>query len=349
MSNPNEQIDLCKSAGSSPPSDNTQNPNCDSGVSPPSAVGVLSPESTLQIPSQSVENSTSTIPWKEQLTERYGIPWYETPENTAYRAAREACTSPRSLRYERTGAQGVLFLYKDLEDFLDDVGMRPDDKPILERIIPDGHYERGNLAWVPRNRPRRDLQADRSMDALITQIVTIVQRFEGKILRRTLRGTYCRGWSNEMFAEALSKLADLGFAFTVSDGKSLFVTNEKISKQIAAEYVPPKEPRKKYVPQRSLLPDKMPLTDRLVQVLKKRGGEITVHHLQRHSAAYLWGRMTFKPALQRLIDTNVVELFSVEDVRVERDGLGDRLTRRVKHVTKYVRFTKEATYDMSNG
>ena len=213
---------------------------------------------------------------------------------------------------------------------------------MLARIDKTGHYERGNVRWVPKNTKRPDLTAERTVQGVMEQIVKIVARFNGRIPRRVLR-CYCRCWSKEMFSEGLSKLTDLGFIWVVSDGwRVSVVSDEKIAKEILASYKEPKQhkPPKSGI---SLLPDKMPLTDQIVRTLRRFGGEMPLEKLRKHSSAPLWGKTdVYKAAIQELVDAGVVERRFVEKTLDWRtNGAGERIINKVRYPTKYIKLKED--------
>jgi len=66
----------------------------------------------------------------------------------AFRAARAACLRPKHVNWPICGGRGIEFRFKSFEEFFEELGERPKGK-ILDRIDSNGHFEKGNVRWVP--------------------------------------------------------------------------------------------------------------------------------------------------------------------------------------------------------
>jgi hypothetical protein len=71
-----------------------------------------------------------------------------TVEGSAFYAAKNRCTNPKSGAWKDYGGRGIKFLYKDIPEFIADVGMRPSPEHSLDRIRVNGNYEPGNCRWA---------------------------------------------------------------------------------------------------------------------------------------------------------------------------------------------------------
>lgn len=74
----------------------------------------------------------------------------EAPEYQIFHAAKNRCTNPNDDRYADYGGRGIEFRFRSFEHFMSAIGSRPKGRNItLDRLDNDGHYEPGNVAWVP--------------------------------------------------------------------------------------------------------------------------------------------------------------------------------------------------------
>lgn len=70
-----------------------------------------------------------------------------TPTYQSYKAARNRCTNPKFLQYKDYGGRGIEFLFRDVTELVEEIGLRPEGKS-LDRIDPNGNYEPGNVRWA---------------------------------------------------------------------------------------------------------------------------------------------------------------------------------------------------------
>jgi hypothetical protein len=68
-------------------------------------------------------------------------------EYTAYNAAHERCSNPKNPSYNDYGGRGIQFLYSSFDQFITDVGDKPNKHYSLDRKNSNGHYEPGNCQW----------------------------------------------------------------------------------------------------------------------------------------------------------------------------------------------------------
>ena len=73
----------------------------------------------------------------------------KSPEKVSYFGAKYRCTNPNVGAYRHYGARGIEFRFESFEQFLEHIGPKPDPTWDLDRIDNDGHYEPGNVRWVP--------------------------------------------------------------------------------------------------------------------------------------------------------------------------------------------------------
>ena len=80
-------------------------------------------------------------------------------EHQAWDDIKKRCLNPNCKDFKNYGARGILCMFSSFEEFIADVGPRPDNRYSISRIDNGGHYEPGNLCWdtkVPQNRNRRN-------------------------------------------------------------------------------------------------------------------------------------------------------------------------------------------------
>ena len=74
-----------------------------------------------------------------------------SPEYFAWQAAKQRCFNPKTSNYSDYGGRGITMCPEwvdNFDAFYEHIGPRPKDRPYLDRIDFNGHYEPGNVAWV---------------------------------------------------------------------------------------------------------------------------------------------------------------------------------------------------------
>lgn len=74
---------------------------------------------------------------------------WSNPAYVAFMAASQRCNNPNNPGFKNYGGRGIKFLFDSFEQFIKEVGPRPDNHS-LDRINNDKHYERGNVRWATR-------------------------------------------------------------------------------------------------------------------------------------------------------------------------------------------------------
>jgi hypothetical protein len=70
---------------------------------------------------------------------------------SCYGREKSLCRNPNMKHYEYYGGRGIEFRFTSFQEFYAEVGDKPNNDCWLMRIDRDGHFEPGNMQWVPRN------------------------------------------------------------------------------------------------------------------------------------------------------------------------------------------------------
>lgn len=70
-----------------------------------------------------------------------------SPEYKSFQKAKARCQNLKEINYENYGGRGIEFRFDTFEQFLAEVGHKPDASYSIDRIDNDGHYEIGNVKW----------------------------------------------------------------------------------------------------------------------------------------------------------------------------------------------------------
>jgi hypothetical protein len=80
----------------------------------------------------------------------------KTAEWFAYKNAKYRCRRKRCKSYKDYGGRGIKFLFKNLGQFLAELGPKPSKKHTLDRIDNDGNYEPGNVRWATKSQQNQN-------------------------------------------------------------------------------------------------------------------------------------------------------------------------------------------------
>jgi hypothetical protein len=83
----------------------------------------------------------------------------EAPEYSVWCGIKRRCENPREKSFPNYGGRGVACRFESFSEFFAEIGPRPSKRHQVDRIDPNGHYERGNVRWVlpsAQQRNRRD-------------------------------------------------------------------------------------------------------------------------------------------------------------------------------------------------
>jgi hypothetical protein len=81
------------------------------------------------------------------ITHGYSTKDIHKPEYRAFYGAKTRCNNTQRENYFRYGGRGIEFRFNSFAEFLSEIGDRPTHFHSLDRINPDGHYEKGNVQW----------------------------------------------------------------------------------------------------------------------------------------------------------------------------------------------------------
>jgi hypothetical protein len=74
------------------------------------------------------------------------------PEYCVWEGIVQRCTNPKSASYEYYGGRGITICdrWRDFENFFKDMGPRQNKELSIDRIDPNGNYEKSNCRWASK-------------------------------------------------------------------------------------------------------------------------------------------------------------------------------------------------------
>lgn len=81
-----------------------------------------------------------------------------TPEYYAWTSMRQRCKNPQNCNFKHYGARGISVCarWDSFDNFISDMGSRPDKYHSLERVDVNGNYEPENCVWLPNRLQARN-------------------------------------------------------------------------------------------------------------------------------------------------------------------------------------------------
>jgi hypothetical protein len=122
-----------------------------------------------------------------------------SPEYNVWKGIRVRCSNPKDFSYPWYGARGIKVhpSWDSFETFLADVGPRPSPDHTIERIDVNGHYEPGNVTWIPRLAQGANKRNNRMITAFGETLHLEEWCRRTGIHRATLRDRLANGWDAE--------------------------------------------------------------------------------------------------------------------------------------------------------
>lgn len=140
----------------------------------------------------------------------------KTPEYRSWINMRMRCEKPYATQYKDYGGRGIRVCERwevSFEAFLADVGPRPSSGHQIDRIDNEGHYEPGNVRWLPAPLQHRNTRFNRLVEFNGERLCIAEWASRLGVTSGTVAGRIYRGWPLEK-ALALRRLPRGGFVLT---------------------------------------------------------------------------------------------------------------------------------------
>lgn len=133
---------------------------------------------------------------KERVRSKLKKPEEQKATRSIFSGMKSRCNDPNSRTFEFYGGRGIQVKYRNFEEFLDDVGLRPKGQSI-ERIDNQGHYEKGNCRWATTTEQSNNKRSNVKI-TLEGKTMTIAEWCrEKEIPDARVRWRLKQGWSPE--------------------------------------------------------------------------------------------------------------------------------------------------------
>lgn len=133
---------------------------------------------------------------KERVRSKLKKPEEQKATRSIFSGMKSRCNDPNSRTFEFYGGRGIQVKYRNFEEFLDDVGLRPKGQSI-ERIDNQGRYEKGNCRWATTTEQSNNKRSNVKI-TLEGKTMTIAEwRREKEIPDARVRWRLKQGWSPE--------------------------------------------------------------------------------------------------------------------------------------------------------
>ncbi|WMM35523.1 hypothetical protein [Vibrio phage PJN101] len=119
-----------------------------------------------------------------------------TPTYKSFDSAKQRCTNPNKDYYEKYGGRGIKFLFRSVQELVDDIGLRPEGMT-LDRIDVNGNYEVGNVRWATVKEQNNNASSNRNITCMGKTQTQSQWAEEYGMSVQTLRHRLKAGWDTE--------------------------------------------------------------------------------------------------------------------------------------------------------